>query len=107
MFVKNLYFKKDGILFANGYERIVHGGRGDYVELTRDQIQVELASKFNQKLPNEITNETFFYYWLVPKGRNEKIYWQCNLVNYADYKIGFYYINPDLLEEFDETKDLI
>ena len=25
---RNLYFK-DGTLFADGYERIVHGGRGD------------------------------------------------------------------------------
>ncbi|MFW6247109.1 MAG: hypothetical protein ACOC22_02970 [bacterium] len=106
MIKRKLYFKKDGVLFAHGYERVVHGGRGKYVELTWNQVDVELVSRFNQVLPKEITDETFYYYWLTPKGRDEKIYWQCNLVNYADYKIGYLYISPDLLEKFDEPKDL-
>ena len=94
---RNLYFK-DETLFADGYERVVHGGRGDYVELTKKQIQIPLKSHFNQKLPEQLSNEEFYYYWLCPSGRQEKIYWQCNLVNYADYKIDFYYISPKLLK---------
>ena len=97
--IRNLYFK-DSVLFATGYERIVHGGRGDYIELTKEQIKVSLKSHFNQELPNELTDESFFYYWLEPIGRTEKIYWQCNLVNYADYKRNFYYISPKLLKSF-------
>lgn len=99
----NLYFL-DVFKFANDFERVVHGGRGSYVELKRDQIDVELLSKFKQPLPLEITDELFYYYWLVPKGRNEKIYWQCRKVKYADYKIGFYYISPELLLPFSENK---
>lgn len=99
MIKRNLYFK-DGSLFANGYERVVHGGRGDYVELTFEQIQVSLRSKFNQPVPDTLTDEDFYYYWLVPVGRDEKIYWQCNLVGYADYKRNFYYIHPNLLLPF-------
>jgi hypothetical protein len=97
--IRNLYFK-DNVLFASGYERIVHGGRGDYVELTKEQIKVFLKSHFKQKLPKKITNESFYYYWCEPIGRTEKIYWQCNLVNYADYKRDFYYISPKLLLPF-------
>ena len=100
---RNLYFK-DGTLFANGYERVVHGGRGDYVELTKDQIIVNLQSRFGHKLPDTITDEEFFYYWLIPEGREEKIYWQCNQVHYADYKIGYYYISPKLLIPFDNVE---
>jgi hypothetical protein len=100
---RNLYFK-DGILFANGYERIVHGGRGDYIELIKEQIEVTLVSNFNQKIPNELSEESFYYYWLKPLGREEKIYWQCNLVNYADYKRNFYYISPKVLMSFDGTE---
>jgi len=96
---RNLYFK-DGTLFANGYERVVHGGRGDYVELTLDQIQVSMESHFNQPVPKVLSNEDFYYYWLDPIGRDEKIYWQCNMVGYADYKRNFYYISPDLLLPF-------
>lgn len=91
-----LYFK-DGTLFANSYERSVHGGRGKYIELKKEQIVVELVSKFNQKIPYITGNEDFYYYWLTPKGRTEKIYQQLKTVNYADYKIGFYYISPILI----------
>ena len=96
---KNLYFK-DGTLFANGFERVVHGGRGDYIELTKEQIKVPLKSHFEQNLPKELSDESFYYYWLEPIGREEKVYWQCNLVGYADYKRNFYYISPTLLLPF-------
>ena len=102
MIPRNLYFK-DNILFASGYERIVHGGRGDYIELSKSQIKVDLKSHFDQKIPEELPEtpeETFYYYWLEPIGREEKIYWQCHKVNYADYKRGFYYISPKLLLPF-------
>ena len=99
----SLYFL-DGAQFSNGYERVVHGGRGKYVELTKDQILVNFKSKFNVKVPEEINiNESFFYYWLVPEGRTEKIYWQIKTVSYADYKIGFYYISPSILRPFTEV----
>lgn len=101
---RNLYFK-DGTLFANGYERVVHGGRGDYVELKKEQIQVQLESQFNQRVPNYLSNEQFYYYWMKPIGREEKVYWQCNPVLYADYKRNFYYISPNLLIPF-ENKEL-
>jgi hypothetical protein len=99
MMDRNLYFK-DGILFANGYERIVHGERGDYIELTKEQIQIPLKSHFNQQLPEQLSNEEFYYYWLEPINRIEKIYWQCNLVGYADYKRNFYYISHKFLKSF-------
>lgn len=98
-----LYFK-DGMQFSSGYERVVHGGRGDYVELTKEQIVVSLKSKFNNPIPKEIQNEPYYYYYLVPEGRTEKVYWQIKTVKYADYKIGYYYISPDLLLSFEERK---
>ena len=96
-----LYFK-DGVQFSKGYERVVHGGRGAYVELTKEQILVPLKSHFNQEVPGEISPEPFYYYWLDPEGRTEKIYWQINIVKYADYKPGFYYISPSFLKPFVE-----
>jgi hypothetical protein len=96
-----LYFL-DGVQFSLGYERIVRGKRGAYVELTKEQILVELKSHFGTKVPDKITSEPFYYHWLEPIGRSEKIYWQINTVKYADYKIGFYYISPDLLMSFEE-----
>lgn len=33
--VKQNIYLKNGTLFATGYNRIVHGGRGDYVEFEK------------------------------------------------------------------------
>jgi hypothetical protein len=98
-----LYFL-DGTLFAKDYIRVVHGGRGDYVELNRDDITVEMVSKFNYKIPDKVSDESFYYYWLVPINRTEKIYWQVRTVKYADYKPGMYYISPELLLKFKEKE---
>jgi len=98
-----LYFL-DGTQFSSGYERVVHGGRGAYVELKKEQIIVSLKSHFNTKVPEEITPELFYYHWLEPEGRTEKIYWQIRTVKYADYKIGYYYVSPTLLLPFKEKK---
>ena len=96
-----LYFK-DGVQFASGYVRVVHGGRGAYVELTKDQILITLKSHFDTKVPDEIEPEPYYYHWLEPEGRTEKVYWQINTVKYADYKTGFFYISPSLLQPFYE-----
>lgn len=96
-----LYFL-DGTQFSSGYERVVHGGKGKYVEFTKEQILVTLKSKFNSTLPAEIDEQPFYYYYLIPEERTEKVYWQIKTVKYADYKIGYYYISPDLLLPFVE-----
>jgi len=103
MYNTPLYFL-DSTQLSSGFERVVHGGRGAYVELTKEQILVPLKSHFNTKVPNEITPEPFYYHWLEPEGRTEKIYWQIRTVGYADYKIGYYYISPALLMPFSERK---
>jgi len=102
MISEPLYFL-DGVQFANGYERVVHGGRGPYVELKKDNILHELISVFSNKVPDEINiHEPYYYYFLKPYKRQEKIYWQIKTVKYADYKIGMYYISPSLLLPFRE-----
>jgi hypothetical protein len=96
-----LYFL-DGIKLSTSYERIVHGKRGDYVELKKEQILVPLKSHFI----NDALGE-FYYQWLELIGRTEKIYWQMKTVKYADYKIGYYYISPDLLKPFEKITNVI
>ena len=99
-----LYFL-DSTEFASDFVRVVHGGRGDYVELTKGQISVELIPRFKGTvLPENVSDELFYYYWLKPVGREEKVYWQVKTVSYANYKIGYYYISPDYLQPFNENK---
>ena len=88
MVKQNLYLK-NGTLFATGYNRIVHGERGDYVEFERDQI-----------VPKH-------YWWLIPETDPEtKVYFQKKTVKYADYKIGKYYVDPYLLKDFKDPEQL-
>ncbi len=97
--MKSLYFH-DGTYFASSFIRIVSGARGKYIELDRSQIVLNLVSKYGHDLSPSVPNdEVFFYYWLIPEGRDEKIYWQVKTVTYADYKIGKYYISPKLVKQ--------
>lgn len=76
----------------------MRGGRGNYIELSKEHLAVDLVSKFGQPLPESVPNgEDFYYYWLVPVGRAEKVYWQIRTVSYADYKIGKYYVSPSIV----------
>lgn len=106
MYNQNLYLL-DGTLLATGFIRVVHGGRGDYIELIRKQFILPLISKFNNiDWETSISND-FYYYWLYPVGHpNVKIYKQCKTVKYADYKIGYFYISPNLLLNFKDPESL-
>lgn len=64
--VDNNVYLPDGTLFASGFNRVVHGGRGDYVEFETNQILLPLISKFG----NDISKDDLdiYYWWLYPKG---------------------------------------
>jgi len=88
-------FTKSGLQIAHNFERIVHGGRGDYIEITEKDI---IDSSI--EIPEETAWRLFFdrAYYLEFRSKdvcNVMIYFQKMLVNYADYKIGFYYVDPE------------
>ena len=102
-----IFYTNKGDVLATGYNRIVYGDHGPYIEFSTDQIKCPLYRKFNQ-----IAKADAFYEWLIPKGDpSVKVYYQLrtveNLKNpppggfrgnreegYADYQIGFIYISP-------------
>ena len=111
------FFTHSGKLFAVGYERIVYGDHGPYIEFTKEQIKLKLKSKFGNNIDKLPGNDYEYYYvWLVPENVNSlKVYWQVKPVShlpnapvrddgkpskfnrsegYADYKRGLYYVNP-------------
>lgn len=85
----------NGTLFANGYERIVIGDYGAFIEISEDQIiKGSLKVAEGQEYRFEDQYKNCKYYWLtVSDGSNIKIYLQRNTVNYADYRVGFYYVS--------------
>jgi hypothetical protein len=110
------------LLFAVGYSRVVYGDHGPYIEFERKHILCPMRSKFG-RMPEELPPEdsvAFYYFWLEAcDSPGSKIYWQIKPVSdrpnapkrddgrpsafnreegYADYKRGFYYVNPYDLE---------
>ena len=103
MIEEKLYLK-DGSLFATKYNRVVHGQRGDYIELEREHIVPELISKFGNDLNGTYD---FYYLWLHPTDKPQyKVYYQLKTVKYADYKIGKYYISPELIKDYKDPECL-
>ena len=104
--MKQDIYLKNGQLFAKEFVRVVHGGRGDYVEFAENQIIPELLSKFgNTDLNN--TDTEYYYYWLFPKNNADvKVYKQLKTVKYADYKIGMYYVSPEMFLNFKDPEKL-
>ena len=113
------FYIPQGPLFARGYERIVYGDHGPYLEFDKSQIKIHLISKFGNQVDMENLpglDYQYYYYWLHPtEYRNIKVYLQIkpvtNLPNapkradgrrssfnrtegYADYRRGLFYVDP-------------
>ena len=85
---------KSGLLLSTGYNRIVFGGRGMYVEFSESQIELtNIHIPLNQLY--RLTDLRIYYVEFrscdMP---SVKIYYQVKTVAYADYKIGMFYISP-------------
>lgn len=109
---QELYLKNSGLLFAHTFKRVVHGGRGDYVEFTYEQILPKLYYKFDEDhMEFDINNfdkyTGFYYHWLYPLFDTEtKVYFQLKTVKYADYKLYHFYVSPDLFINFKDPQSL-
>jgi hypothetical protein len=93
MVTKIYFFFTEKEFIAKGYDRIVFGGRGPYIEL--DEINI---SENNIYIPDDclwrIYNDKAYYVEYRTKLANVKIYYQLKTVDYADYLIGKFYISP-------------
>jgi hypothetical protein len=114
---------KGPMLFAVGYERVVYGDHGPYIEFNRLQIKAFLDYHHNGRPFDENSSVItagrelgVYYYWLETDPVSVKVYFQVKSVSrlsnaparpddkpsrfnrpagegYADYKVGFYYIS--------------
>jgi hypothetical protein len=75
----------------------VIGGRGPYIEflpghLIWDSLHVPDEEKYRTKHPWK--DKVFYVEWRTKDQSNVKVYDQKKIVNYADYKVGLFYISP-------------
>jgi hypothetical protein len=91
---------------ATGYERVVHGGRGSYVEMTHEQINREALrspSKRRQQIEQQFPDGIFYREWrTVPDGI--KVYEQLRYVGYADYNPGMFYVAVEDVSRWTTTE---
>lgn len=79
------------VTFSNGFQRLVIGDHGPYIEM--DSISILTQPKLGQEW--RIMSRTAKYEWHIPlRHREVKIYRQLNPVGYADYRVGMFYVCP-------------
>ena len=84
-----------GDIIATGYQRVVIGAKGAYIEFNKDDFVCKLITKPGQEYRGKGKYKYVKYLYLVPAdNQNIKIYHQQRTVDYADYKVGMFYIAP-------------
>ena len=79
---------------SNGYERVVIGDYGAFIEMSDVQISRCLITQPGQEFRLD-KKYNVKYQWLTVKDGSEiKVYYQLREVSYADYKPGMYYVSP-------------
>lgn len=83
-------------LITKGYERIVIGDYGAFVEFNQKQANFDsfITKSGEEYRLTKRYNSTVKYEWLTTKDYSDiKIYLQRRTVPYADYKPGYFYIS--------------
>jgi len=88
------FFSYSGSLLAAGYNRIVHGGRGPYVEFVDRQIchaNLVVPPAESWRLGS---SRCYYDEYRSNDKSYVKVYHQKKCVNYADYIVGMWYMSP-------------
>lgn len=92
-------YTHNGIKIAEGFERLVIGDYGTYIEYDLSQVpagmrySVEPGQEY-RKLPGWRNRVKYIWYTIPDSDPHVKIYWQLRTVSYADYKRKKFYISP-------------
>jgi hypothetical protein len=91
-------YSKNKTLIAIGYDRIVIGDYGAFIEFNFNQIvfnNLIIKPGEEYRINDEKYKNHVKYVWLTTiDNSNIKIYYQKRKVSYADYKRGKYYVSP-------------
>jgi len=79
---------------ATKYNRLVIGAHGHYLEFEKDDLLFEPIVEIGEeyRLKNKYSG-LVKYYWYTHPDLDIKVYLQRQVVRYADYKPGYYYID--------------
>ena len=94
---------KSNTIVCNGYDRIVFGGRGPYIEFNKNQL-LDNAFFVPKSQLYRISDSRIYYIEFRTIENDIKVYYQMRSVAYADYLINHFYISPLDLYKEDGTK---
>lgn len=92
-----VFITETGLHVATGYTRVVIGGRGPYVEFLSDQLvreSLHMPENAKYRTTPAWTNRVYYYEWRTTDESRVMVYEQKKNVDYADYKVGLFYIAP-------------
>lgn len=90
-------YNSSGVLVATGYTRVVHGGRGNYVEFDKHDIcweHFEIPPSQEYRLLPRWEDLVYYVEYRSKDTSFVKLYVQKRTVRYADYIVGMCYIAP-------------
>jgi len=87
-------FTKSKCKVSTGYNRIVIGNRGPYVEFTEEQLSLKSFYIPADQLYRLTDRRVYYIEMRSIDECNVKLYYQLQTVAYANYKIGYFYISP-------------
>lgn len=91
-------YSKEKTLISEGYNRIVIGDYGAFIEICPFQIieeNIKVQEGQEYRINDEKYAHTVKYFWLTTNDNSRcKIYLQNRKVSYADYKPEMFYISP-------------
>jgi len=91
------FFTKTGLYLATGYERVVIGDRGPYVEFLSEQMiheSLHMPEDCKYRTTPKHKHHVYYYEYRSTDASYVKVYHQRRTVGYADYIVGLYYISP-------------
>ena len=86
-------YTKTNLLIAKGYNRIVLGGRGPYIEFDDSQVKMKNCFIPKEEAWRQLSDTAYYIEYRTDRDY-VKVYKQLRIVNYADYIVGLYYISP-------------
>ena len=97
-------YSPSGLLLSDGYERVVFGGRGPYVEIGAKHIVNKNIHIPSDQLYRLSDLRIYYVEFRSNCDSNVKIYYQLKTVSYADYRLTVFYISPKDLRRIDGTR---
>lgn len=83
-----------GSVICSGYERIVVGDYGAFVEFSKGANNIVIKPGQEYRINDERYSKNVKYLWLTIDDKSDvKIYYQKRTVAYADYVPGKYYVS--------------